>query len=123
MIQTQTQLKINDNTGIKKVQCINVYKKKTAKIGDLILISVKKIKSKLNQKHKTKKGDMYKSILIRSKFNQKNYINNFICFNENSAIILNNQKKPLGTRILGPVPFSLRKLKQLKVLSLASTII
>lgn len=123
MIQMQTNLKVSDNTGVKKVQCIKVYTKKHAKIGDIILISVKKIKPKYNKKYKISKGDMFKAILIRSKYNQKNYINNYISFNENSVILLNNQKKPLGTRILGPMPIFLRKLKFFKIITLSSIII
>lgn len=121
MIQTETLLKVVDNTGAKKVKCIKVYKGKSASMGDIILISVRMVKSKY--KTKVKKGLISKALIIRTKFKKKNLRNNYISFNENSIILLNNQKVPMGTRILGPVPLELRNQKNLKILSLASNIL
>ncbi len=100
MIHIQTKLKINDNTGIKLGQCIKIYKRKTGSIGDTILISAKKLR--LNQKKKIKilKGDLFKALIVHTAYNKKSTIGNMIKFDKNCIVILNNQNKPLGTRIL-----------------------
>ena len=123
MIQIQTQLKINDNSGIKLGQCLKIYKKPIGKIGDIILISVKKLR--LNQKKKIKivKGDLFKALIIHTNYPQKSTIGNIIKFDKNCLIILNNQNKPLGTRIFGPITSKFRKQKNFKILSLASNIL
>jgi large subunit ribosomal protein L14 len=123
MIQIQSKLKINDNTGIKIGQCIKIYKKKTGQIGDTILISVKKLR--LNQKKKIKivKGDLFKALIVHTKYSKKSTIGNMIRFDQNCIIILNNQSKPLGTRIFGPITSEFRKQKNFKILSLSSNIL
>nr|YP_009729725.1 ribosomal protein L14 [Plasmopara viticola]AVI15615.1 ribosomal protein L14 [Plasmopara viticola]QHW07464.1 ribosomal protein L14 [Plasmopara viticola] len=123
MIQVQTKLKINDNSGIKIGQCIKIYKKKIGKIGDTVLISAKKLR--LNQKKKNKiiKGDLFKALIIHTKYQKKSTIGNMIKFDKNSIIILNNQNKPLGTRIFGPITSEFRKQKNFKILSLSSNIL
>lgn len=123
MIQIQSKLFINDNSGINIGQCIKIYKKKTGIIGDIILISIKKLR--LNSKKKTKimKGDLLKAIIIYTKYQRKNTIGNYIKFDKNSIIILNNQNKPLGTRIFGPITSHFRKKKNFKILSLSSSIL
>ena len=121
MIQTETVLKVTDNTGAKKAKCIKIYKGKSAKIGDVIQVSVKVLKKKLQTK--VKKGSTYKAIIIRTKFNKKIKLNNYINFTENSIILLNNQEMPIGTRILGPVPLELRRKKKLKIISMSSNFI
>nr|YP_010394616.1 ribosomal protein L14 [Plasmopara halstedii]DAZ89053.1 TPA_asm: ribosomal protein L14 [Plasmopara halstedii] len=123
MIQIQTKLKINDNSGVKIGQCIKIYKKKFGKIGDMILISVKKLRPKQKKKIKIVKGDLFKALIIHTKYQKKSTINNMIKFDENSIIILNNQDKPLGTRIFGPITSEFRKQKNFKILSLASNIL
>jgi large subunit ribosomal protein L14 len=123
MIQIQTKLKVNDNSGIKKGQCIKIYKKKTGKIGDTILISAKSLR--LNQKKKAKitKGDLFKALIIHTKYQKNSTIGNMIKFDQNCIIILNNQNKPLGTRIFGPITSEFRKQKNFKILSLSSNIL
>jgi len=123
MIQIQTKLKVNDNSGIKKGQCIKIYKKKTGKIGDTVLISAKTLR--LNQKKKIKitKGDLFKALIIHTKYQKKSTIGNIIKFDQNCVIILNNQNKPLGTRIFGPITSEFRKQKNFKILSLSSNIL
>jgi len=123
MIQIQTKLKINDNSGIKIGQCIKIYKSKVGKIGDTILISVKKIRFNQNKKIKITKGDLFKALIIHTSYPKKGTIGNMIKFDQNSAIILNNQNKPLGTRIFGPIPSEFRKNKNFKILSLSSNIL
>ena len=123
MIKVQTQLKTADNTGVKKAQCIKIYRGKSAKIGDTILISVKKIKNKSKNKITISKGNIFKAIVVRTKYQKKSLANNYISFGENSVVLLNNNNMPLGTRILGPISSHLRKNKQLKIISIASSII
>lgn len=123
MIYIQTKLNINDNSGIKLAQCLKIYKKKTGKIGDIILISIKNLKLNNKKKIKISKGDLLKAIIIYTKYKNKNTIGNFIKFDINSIIILNNQNKPLGTRIFGPITSYFRKIKKFKILSLSNQII
>ena len=123
MIQIQTKLKINDNSGIKIGQCIKIYKKKVGKIGDTILISVKKLRVNQKKKIKIVKGDLFKALIIHTTYQKKSTVGNFIKFDKNCLIILNNQNKPLGTRIFGPISSEFRKQKNFKILSLASNIL
>lgn len=123
MIQIQTKLTINDNSGIKIGQCIKIYKKRVGKIGDIILIAVKKLR--LNQKKKIKivKGDLFKALIVHTKYQKIVTIGNLLKFDKNCIIILNNQNKPLGTRIFGPITSDFRKQKHFKILSLAANIL
>lgn len=123
MIHIETKLKIKDNTGVKIGQCIKIYKKKTGTIGDLILISVKNLRLNKKKKIKINKGDLLKALIIQTKYSVKNTIGNYIKFDNNCAIILNNQNKLMGTRILGPITSEFRKKKQFKILSLSSNIL
>lgn len=123
MIHIQTKLKIKDNTGVKIGQCIKIYKKEIGTIGDTILISVKNLRLNKKKKNKIIKGDLLKALIIQTKYNVKNTINNYIKFDDNSVIILNNQNKLIGTRILGPITSEFKKKKQFKILSLASNIL
>lgn len=119
----QSKLKINDNSGIKIGQCVKVYKSKVGQIGDTILISVKKLR--LNQKKKIKitKGDLFKALIVHTCYSTKSTIGNRIKFDKNCIIVLNNQNKPLGTRIFGPITSEFRKQKNFKILSLSSNIL
>jgi len=106
MIQLQTILNVSDNSGAKTAKCIKVFggfKKKTANIGDIVLVSIQKLRNKIKLKSKVKKGEVYKAIVIRvkNKTLQKNGVS-FKYF-ENSVSILNKQSIPLATRIKGPV--------------------
>ena len=123
MINKQTLLKINDNTGAKKAKCIKIYKNKTGKIGTTILISIKSIRINKNKKIKIKKGDKVKALIMHTRFFNKNTLGNRIKFDNNNIILLDNQEKPLGTRIFGPITSEFRKSKKLKILSLASNIL
>jgi large subunit ribosomal protein L14 len=128
MIQTQSKLKVTDNSGGKIVQCIKVlggYRKRYAKVGDQIVVTVKKAKTPVgrNLKAKVKKGSVNKAILIRTKkpTNRKDGSN--ISFAENATLLLNTQEQPVGTRIIGPIPYELKKYKGIRLASLASGII
>lgn len=123
MIQIQTKLKINDNSGIRLGQCIKIYKKKTGRIGDMILISAKKLRLNHKKKIKIKKGDLFKAFIIHTAYSKKSTIGNIIKFDKNAAVILSTQNKPLGTRIFGPITSEFRKDKNFKILSLASNIL
>ena len=123
MIQIQTKLTINDNSGIKIGQCIKIYKKKIGKIGDTILISAKKLRLNKKKKIKIIKGDLFKALIIHTTYSQISTIGNIIKFDKNCIIILNNQNKPLGTRIFGPITSEFRKQKNFKILSLSSNIL
>jgi len=123
MIQIQTKLKVNDNSGIKIGQCIKIYKSKVGKKSGTILNSAKKLR--LNQKKKVKiiKGDLFKALIVHTTYQKKSTIGNLIKFDKNCIIILNNQNKLIGTRIFGPITSKFRQFKQLKILSLASHIL
>ncbi|KAF4318518.1 hypothetical protein BBO99_00008836 [Phytophthora kernoviae] len=123
MIQIQTKLKVNDNSGIKLGQCIKIYKRKVGKIGDTILISAKKLRLNKKKKIKIIKGDLFKALIIHTSYQKKSTIGNMIKFDKNCIIILNNQIKPFGTRIFGPITSEFRRQKNFKILSLASNIL
>ena len=123
MIQVQTKLKINDNSGIKIGQCIKIYKRKIGKIGDKILISAKKLRLNQKKKIKIRKGDLFKALIVHTKYHKKSTVGNMIKFDKNCIIILSNQNKPLGTRIFGPITSEFRKQKNFKILSLSSNIL
>ena len=123
MIHLQTKLKINDNSGIKIGQCIKIYKKKTGQIGDTILISVKQLRSMKNKKIKITKGSLFKGLIVHTKYSKLSTIQNIIKFDKNCIVILNNQNKPLGTRIFGPITSEFRKQKKFKILALSSNIL
>merc|ERR1712127_541145 len=114
MIQQQTILKVADNSGAKTVKCIKVlggFKKKIAKLGDIIIVSIQTLRNKSKLTSKVSKGEIYKALIVRTK---KKYIikNGFtINFNENSVSLLNKQKKPIGTRIIGPLSKRLKNKK------------
>lgn len=123
MIQIQSKLTINDNSGVKIGQCIKIYKKKIGKIGDTILISAKKLRLNHKKKIKIVKGDLFKALITHTKSSKKSTIGNRIKFDKNCIIILTIQNKPLGTRIFGPITSEFRKQKNFKILSLASNIL
>nr|YP_009329925.1 ribosomal protein L14 [Didymosphenia geminata]API83116.1 ribosomal protein L14 [Didymosphenia geminata] len=126
MIQQKSKLKVSDNSGAKTVRCIKVlggFKKKIAKIGDLIVVSVQNLRNKMKYNSKVKKKEVYRALIIRTKnsFTKKSgFISSFF---ENSVVLINKQGNPLGTRIIGPVPRILKKKTLQKVLSISSAII
>lgn len=121
MLQVQTQVKVIDNSGVKKGQTIKIYQGKQGSVGDIIQISVKQLQPRT--KLKLTKGDVLKALIVRTTYRAKNALNHYIAFDENSVILLNAQHVPLASRILGPIPLQLRQKKQVKILSLASTLI
>ena len=124
MIKVQTILDVVDNSRGRYAQCIKVFKGKTAKIGDTILVSLKKVKPvKKNQKSKVKKGQVYKALILRTKnlFYRKDGTN--VKFSQNAVILLDNKEKPIGTRSFGPSVHELRSLKKFKIISIVSSLI
>ena len=129
MIQTQTKLKVIDNSGAKLGQCIKVlggYRKKNAKVGDTIVLSVKKkIKTAIgvNAKAKVKKGSVNKAVILRTKKPTLRKDGSSIRFMENAALILNQQGQPVGTRVLGVIPKELKSHKGARITSLAAGVL
>jgi len=122
MIQQQTILKVSDNSGAKNAKCIKVlggFKKRFAKSGNVIVVSVKELRNKSRQTSKVKKGEVYKALIIRTKKNQINKDGSTIFFNNNSVSLINKQGKPLSSRVIGPVPKQLKKGKYSKFASIS----
>ena len=118
MVQPQSRLRIGDNTGAKEIMCIRVLGgtgRKYAGIGDIIVASVKKA----SPGGVVKKGDVVKAVVVRSKSKVRRNDGSYICFDENSAVIIKDDKTPKGTRIFGPVARELREGGYTKILSLA----
>jgi len=122
MIQQETRLKVADNTGAKEVLCIKVLggsKKKYAKTGDLIIITIKKAIPGSN----VKKGEVHKAVVVRTKKERKRLDGSYIRFDDNAAVLVNDSKEPKGTRVFGPVARELREKRFMKILSLAPEVI
>ena len=124
MIQTQTLLKVSDNSGGKSVRCLKLLKKgnnpKIASVGDVIVVSVQNIRFKNRLTSKEKKGDVIYAVVVKTKSKLYRKTGLSFSFDTNSVVLLSNQRKPLGTRIFGAIPQELREKKFSKVISLAS---
>jgi large subunit ribosomal protein L14 len=126
MIQQQTILKVSDNSGAKTVKCIKVlggFKKKNASLGDIIVISVQKLRNKLKKISKAKKKEIYRALIIRTKVYSKKKNGFYIKFQENSVALINKQGNPVGTRIIGPIPKILKKKQFQKFISISSGLV
>ena len=122
MIQEYTRLNVADNTGAKKVMCIRVLggtKRKYARIGDIIVVSVKSA----IPGGAVKKGDVSKAVVVRTKKEIGRNDGTYIRFDENAAVLINEQKEPKGTRIFGPVARELREQQFMKIISLAPEVL
>ena len=118
MIQQQTRLKVADNTGAKELMCIRVLGgtgRKYARIGDVIVASVKKA----SPGGMVKKGEVVKAVVVRCKSDTRRADGSYIRFDENAGVIIKEDKNPKGTRIFGPVARELRDKEYTKILSLA----
>jgi large subunit ribosomal protein L14 len=122
MIKMRTMLQVADNSGAKRLQCIQVVgstKKSSATIGDVISVSVKvAIPGGL-----VKKGQVAKAVIVRTTKETRREDGTFIRFDENAAVIINDNKEPIGTRIFGPVARELRDKKFMKIVSLAPEVL
>lgn len=122
MIQTESVLGVADNSGAKVVKCIKVLggsRRRYAGIGDIIVVSV----SEALPNSKVKKGSLMKAVVVRTKRENRRADGSYIRFDENSAVILNANKEPVGTRIFGPVARELRLRKFMKIVSLAPEVL
>jgi large subunit ribosomal protein L14 len=126
MIQSGTFLNVVDNSGAKTVCCIRVskgFKRRYGFPGDVILVSVKALRRKRKVNSKVKKGDMLKALVVRTKVPTKDFTGNSITFLENSVVLLNNQNKPIGSRVFGVVKDTFQYSKFNKISSLTDSIL
>jgi len=122
MIQLRTRLNVADNSGARVVECIRVLKGSTdttAQIGDIIVVAVKQV----TPGSAVKKGDVAKAVVVRTKKPLRRPDGSYIRFDENAAVLINDQKNPRGTRIFGPVARELRDRDFMKIVSLAPEVL
>jgi len=122
MIQTQTKLKVADNSGAKLLLCIKVLggsKRRYASVGDIVTVSVKEA----IPNSKVKKGSVMRAVVVRTKKEILRGDGSYIKFDDNSAVLINQQNEPIGTRIFGPVARELRAKKFMKIISLAPEVL
>ena len=122
MIQMQTNLTVADNSGARRVQCIKVLggaKRKYASVGDIIVVSVKEA----IPRGRVKKGEVRKAVVVRTAKEVRRPDGTAIRFDDNAAVLLNNNGEPIGTRIFGPVVRELRAKNFMKIISLAPEVL
>lgn len=122
MIQLQTQLVVADNTGAKKIMCVKVLggsSRRYARIGDIIVASVKKTVPN----SEVKKGEVVKAVVVRTKKEIRRQDGSYIRFDENAAVLIDTTGNPRGTRIFGPVTRELREKNFMKIISLAPEVL
>ncbi|MBI4774477.1 MAG: 50S ribosomal protein L14 [Deltaproteobacteria bacterium] len=122
MIQSQTILDVADNSGAKKLFCIKVLggsRRRYASLGDIIVVSVREALPN----SRVKKGDVMKAVVVRTAKEVGRPDGTYIKFDKNSAVLINNQREPVGTRIFGPVARELRAKNFMKIVSLAPEVI
>ena len=122
MIQPQTRLKVADNSGAKEIMCIRVLGgsfRRDGSIGDVIVASVKTA----TPGGQVKKGDVGKAVIVRQVKSKRRPDGSYIKFDDNAAVIINDQKMPRGTRIFGPVARELREKDFMKIVSLAPEVL
>ena len=122
MIQVQSVLDVADNSGARKVACIKVLggsKRRYANVGDVIVVSIRDALPN----SKVKKGSVMKAVIVRSRKGLRRPDGSLIRFDTNSAVLIDAQKQPIGTRIFGPVARELRARKFMKIISLAPEVL
>ena len=122
MIQTESILAVADNSGAKLVKCIKVLggsRRRYAQLGDVVVVSVKEAMPN----SKVKKGETAKAVVVRCRREYRRAHGSYIKFDENSAVLINNQNEPIGTRIFGPVARELRAKRFMKIVSLAPEVL
>lgn len=122
MIQLRTVLDVADNSGARKIQCIKVLGgsgRRYASIGDIIVVAVKEA----DPQSALKKGEVKKAVVVRTRKGIRRANGSYIKFDTNSAVLVNDAKEPLGTRIFGPVARELRAKRFMKILSLAPEVL
>ena len=122
MIQSETRLTVADNSGAKELYCIKVLggsRRRYASIGDIIVVTVKEALPNA----KVKKGEILKAVVVRTKKEIRRLDGSLIRFDDNSAVLIDNQREPIGTRIFGPVARELRAKRFMKIISLAPEVL
>ena len=122
MIQQYTRLQVADNSGAREVMCIKVLggsSRRTANVGDTIIVSVKDALPNA----KVKKGEIHKAVIVRTISKTRRTDGSYIAFDDNSAVLINANLEPIGTRIFGPVARELRSRLFVKIISLAPEVI
>jgi large subunit ribosomal protein L14 len=122
MIQVQTKLNVADNSGAKQLQCIRVLggtRRRYARVGDIIVVAVKEALPN----SKVKKGDVKRAVVVRTIKEIRRPDGSYIRFSDNSAVLINPQGEPIGTRIFGPVARELRARRFMKIISLAPEVL
>ncbi len=122
MIQQESRLRVADNTGAKEILCIRVLggsRRRYARLGDIIVATVKES----IPRGVVKEGDIVKAVIVRTKKEFRRGDGSYIKFDENAAVIIDEQKNPRGTRIFGPVTRELRDKKFMKIVSLAPEVL
>ena len=122
MIQTETRLKVADNSGAKELLCIRILGgtgRKYANIGDIIVCAVKDA----TPGGVVKKGQVVKAVIVRSATGARRAAGSYVKFDQNAAVIINQDKQPVGTRIFGPVARELREKGFMKIVSLAPEVL
>ncbi|MGC8495107.1 MAG: 50S ribosomal protein L14 [Syntrophobacteraceae bacterium] len=122
MIQAETQLNAADNSGAKRLYCIKVLggtRRRYASVGDIIVVSVQEAIPNA----KVKKGDVVKAVVVRTKKEVRRPDGSYIKFDDNSAVLINASREPIGTRIFGPVARELRARQFMKIISLAPEVL
>lgn len=122
MIQMQSNLRVADNSGARRVQCIKVLGgagRRYASVGDIIVVSVKEA----IPTGRVKKGDVRRAVVVRVAKDITRTDGSVIRFDTNAAVLVNNNGEPIGTRIFGPVPRELRAKNHMKIISLAPEVL
>ncbi len=122
MIQTQTKLRVADNSGAKLLLCIKVLggsRRRYASVGDVVVVTVKEAMPN----SKVKKGDVMRAVVVRTAKEIRRADGSYIKFDDNSAVLINQQNEPIGTRIFGPVARELRAKRFMKIISLAPVVL
>lgn len=122
MIQMRTILEVADNSGARRLMCVKVLggsKHRYAGLGDIIVVSIREALPDA----KVKKGDVKRAVIVRVKKETRRLDGTYIKFDENSAVLINEQGEPIGTRIFGPVARELRAKKFMKIISLAPEVL
>jgi len=122
MIQQETVLQVADNSGARRVACIRVLggsRRRYASIGDVIVVSVKDAIAN----GRVKKGEVRKAVVVRTKKQVLRSDGSYIRFDDNAAVLIDNAREPVGTRIFGPVARELRAQKFMKIVSLAPEVL
>ena len=122
MVQTETTLNVADNSGAKKVQCIRVLggtRRRYARVGDVIVVSVKDA----IPNSPVKKGSVVKAVVVRTRKEYGRKDGTIIRFSDNAAVVINEAREPIGTRIFGPVARELREKQFMRIVSLAPEVL